>query len=59
MSIGYRLPKRLGILSLSALNLFDQEFEYQDDSYRKFGDEPLVSPYTPDRLILGRLVLSF
>jgi tetratricopeptide (TPR) repeat protein len=59
LSIGYRLPKRRGILSLSALNLFDEEFEYQDDSYRKFGDEPIVTPYTPDRLVMAKVVLSF
>jgi tetratricopeptide (TPR) repeat protein len=59
LSIGYRLPKRRGLVSLSVNNLFDEEFEYQDDSYRKFGDEPVVSPYLPDRVIMGRVVLSF
>lgn len=59
LSVGYRLPKRMGSVSLSVHNLFDQNFKYQDDSYREFGDEPSVSPYTPERVIMGRLVLSF
>ncbi len=59
LSVGYRMPKRRGILSLSVQNLFDKEFKYQDDSYREFGDEPSMSPYTPERVIMGRLVLNF
>jgi len=59
LSVGYRLPKRRGIVSLSVQNLFDKDFMYQDDSYREFGDEPSMSPYTPERVIMGRLVLNF
>jgi Tfp pilus assembly protein PilF/predicted porin len=59
LSVGYRLPKRMGSVSLSVHNLFDQDFMYQDDSYREFGDEPSMSPYTPERVIMGRINLSF
>ena len=37
-AIGYRLPKRFGIVSLSVSNLFDNKFKYQDDSFREFQD---------------------
>ena len=59
LSAGYRLPKRLGVVSLSVQNLFDRHFKYQDDSYRQFGDEPSVAPYTPERVVMGRFTLSF
>jgi len=59
LSIGYRLPKRHGVLSLGVHNLFDKRMKYQDDSYRTFRDEPAVSPYTPQRVIMGKLSLSF
>ncbi len=50
--IGYRLPKRLGFISLEAKNLFDKSFQFQD-----------TDPYNPDllptRSILGRVTLYF
>ncbi|HAJ91651.1 MAG TPA: TonB-dependent receptor, partial [Gammaproteobacteria bacterium] len=58
-AIGYRLPKRYGILSLEVKNLFDKEFSYQDDSYREFRDEPAIGPYFPDRTILGQIAINF
>ena len=58
-AIGYRLPKRFGILSLEVKNLFDKEFNYQDDSYREFRDEPATGPYFPDRTILGQISINF
>jgi tetratricopeptide (TPR) repeat protein len=59
LSVGYRLPRRRGIISLSVQNLFDKEFDYQDDSFREFQDEPSVGPYIPDRLFLARISLDF
>ena len=47
-SVAYRLPSRLGIVSLQAKNLFGEEFQYQDDSYREFRDEPSTGPYFPE-----------
>ncbi len=58
-AIGYRLPNRLGIVSLSAQNLLDVEFRYQDDSFREFEDEPSIGPYIPERTILGQITLNF
>jgi outer membrane receptor protein involved in Fe transport len=59
VSMGYRLPKRLGIVSLSVSNLFDTGFKFQDDSFREFQDGPSIGPYFPERLILGRITLNF
>jgi hypothetical protein len=58
-AIGYRLPKRFGIVSLSVSNLFDNKFKYQDDSYREFQDQPSVGPYIPDRQVLARVTLNW
>jgi outer membrane receptor protein involved in Fe transport len=58
-SIGYRLPKRLGVVSLQVSNILDESFNYQDDSYREFQDQPSTGPYIPERLILGRITLNW
>ncbi|MGD8630125.1 MAG: FecR domain-containing protein [Gammaproteobacteria bacterium] len=59
LSVGYRLPKRSGVISLAVHNLLDKDFNYQDDSYREFGDEPSVAPYIPERVVMGRFTLNF
>jgi outer membrane receptor protein involved in Fe transport len=59
LGVGYRLPKRRGIASVSVQNLFDEDFDYQDDSYREFKDEPSTGPYIPERVFMGRLTLNF
>lgn len=33
-AIGYRLPRRLGIINLGIRNLLDEQFSFQDDSFR-------------------------
>jgi Tfp pilus assembly protein PilF len=58
-SVGYRLPGRMGLVSLEINNLFDQDFRYQDDSYREFRDEPATGPFFPERTVMARLVLNF
>lgn len=58
-SIGYRLPKRRGVVSFAVKNLFDTDFKYQDNSYREFRDEPSIGPYFPQRTFMGRIALSF
>lgn len=59
LSVGYRLPKRKGIVSLGVKNLFDEEFMYQDNSFREFSEEAVTSPYIPDQLILVRATINF
>lgn len=57
--LGYRLPHRRGLVSIEVQNLLDNDFNYQDDNYRKVGNEPALSPFIPDQTILGRVTLSF
>ncbi len=56
-AVGYRLPKRYGIISLEGRNLLDQKFDYQDLNY--LTSEDRASPLLPERTILARLTLSF
>jgi hypothetical protein len=51
-SIGYRLPKRLGIISVEAKNVFDEDFRFQDT-------DPANPDIYPKRLILGKITLAF
>ena len=51
-AVSYRLPKRWGIISIEAKNLFDEDFKFQDT-------DPANPRISPERLILGRCTLSF
>jgi hypothetical protein len=55
---GYRLPKRFGVFSIGIQNVFDRNFNFQDDSYRESRDEPSTGPYIPDFQIVGRLTVN-
>ncbi|SNX60855.1 FecR family protein [Nitrosomonas ureae] len=56
-SIGYRLPKRRGMVSLEARNLFDEFFLYRTTN---FMTPELVSPrFIPTRTIFARITLNF
>jgi tetratricopeptide (TPR) repeat protein len=51
-SISYRLPKRYGLISLEAKNLFDNEFHFQDT-------DPGNPRISPERFILLKATLAF
>ena len=51
-SVGYRLPKRSGIIQLEARNLFDRSFRFQDT-------DPMNPQIIPSRSIVLRWMLSF
>ena len=51
-SVSYRLPKRTGIVTLEARNLFDQTINFQDT-------DPSNPSIYPKRLILAKFTLSF
>jgi tetratricopeptide (TPR) repeat protein len=51
-SVGYRLPRRFGLLSLAFRNLFDRTFRFQDTD----AASPRISP---GRLVLARFTLAF
>jgi hypothetical protein len=51
-ALSYRLPRRLGFVTVGATNLFDKEFRYQETDVRN----PMIQP---ERLIFTRVTLSF
>lgn len=51
-AVSYRLPKRWGILSIEAKNVFDNDFKFQDT-------DPANPRISQERLILGKCTLSF
>lgn len=50
--IGYRLPKRYGMISVEARNLFNQSFHVIETNR-------YTPRYSPDRFVVGKLTLSF
>lgn len=51
-ALGYRLPKRFGVISIEAKNLFNHSFHFVDS------DKYMPRIY-PDRFVIGKLTLSF
>ena len=57
VALGYRFPKRYGILSLGVRNLFDKNFNFQGLGFRTLAEE---NPrFLPERTVAARLTLSF
>jgi predicted Zn-dependent protease len=50
--VGYRLPKRHGFLSVGVKNLLDESFKFQDT-------DPVSPTFYPERLVFGRITVSF
>lgn len=57
--IGYRMKNRRGQISLGITNLFDEEFSYQDDSYREASYAATTGPYFPERVVMGQMSFNF
>ena len=55
--IGYRLPRRSGLVSLEVRNLLDEDFRFQD--LDGVTSEDVNPRYIPDMTILGRITLNF
>lgn len=49
---GYRLPKRFGMVTIEARNIFDKAFSFQDT-------DPANPATVPGRVIIGRITLSY
>ena len=49
--ISYRLPRRLGIVSLTAKNLFNESFRYQDT-------DPVRPALQPQRTVYLKVTLA-
>jgi hypothetical protein len=50
-SISYRLPKRFGIITIGARNLFDESFNYQDT-------DPASPVVQPERFLFARFTVA-
>jgi hypothetical protein len=55
--VGYRLPNRMGIVTLAVKNLLNSTFNYYDINFST--GEPLAPLYWPDRLLIAQINLSF
>ena len=51
-SLSYRLPKRFGIITIEARNLFNNSFKFQDT-------DPANPAISPKRLIFAKVTLAF
>jgi outer membrane receptor protein involved in Fe transport len=51
-SISYRLPKRLGVLTLEGRNLLNERFRFQDT-------DPASPAVAPERYVLLRFTLAY
>jgi hypothetical protein len=58
-AIGYRLPKRRGIVSLEVRNLLDEKFLFEDLEFRTSDPFSVTREFIPDRAIMGRITLNF
>ena len=58
-AIGYRLRERRGLVSFEARNIFNQGFNYQDESFREFTAQQTVSAFIPERALIARLTSEF
>ncbi len=57
LALGYRLPKRRGILSIVVKNLFDEDFRFQDRDFEP--EDPGLPSFQPERAVFGRFTLAF
>uniref|UniRef100_UPI0005EAE5CD TonB-dependent receptor n=1 Tax=Methyloterricola oryzae TaxID=1495050 RepID=UPI0005EAE5CD len=57
VSLGYRLPKRYGIVTLGAKNLTDEHFHFEDTNLQT--SEPVNPLFQPRRYFYAQFTLSF
>jgi tetratricopeptide (TPR) repeat protein len=58
-AVGYRLPKRWGLVTLAANNLLDEDFSYQDASFKTSDLYGVVRPFVPARTVMASVELTF
>jgi outer membrane receptor protein involved in Fe transport len=59
-SISYRLPKRLGLITVGVKNLFNKSFKFQDTDIHLGTVNAALSPtIQPKRLVFGKFTLAF
>ena len=57
LEMGYRLPRRLGIVSLDVRNLFDRDFQYEGVDFQT--SIARQSPIQPERSVFLNLTVGF
>ena len=57
-SVGYRLPRRRGIISVGVHNLTDRQFRMNEVD-PQFHDQNQLAPLQPRRFVFAKLTLSF
>jgi tetratricopeptide (TPR) repeat protein len=50
-SVGYRMPKRYGLITVGVKNLFDKNFDYYDTDLKNYS-------IVPDRMVFGQVTLA-
>lgn len=55
--LGFRLPKRLGMISFEARNLLDEQFLYRNANF--YISEPTMPRFLPTRTLFLRATLNF
>ena len=58
LGLGYRLPRRYGIINCNVRNLFDSRFDYQGYQLRN-AHQDAVPEFTPGRAFFGQITLAF
>jgi hypothetical protein len=59
VGIGYRLPRRYGIISFEVRNLFDEDFKFQGFGFRNAVEEKETPLFLPERTVFARIILAF
>ena len=54
--LGYRFPKRIGNASVLVKNIFDKNFDYQDQNFRS--QDPVTPRFIPERTVFFKLTLN-
>ncbi|MEK7323415.1 MAG: TonB-dependent receptor, partial [Pseudomonadota bacterium] len=59
ITLGYRLPSRKTILSITAQNIFDNQFNFHDTSLSTETPTPLLARFRPERSVFATVAFWF
>lgn len=59
ITLGYRLPSRKTILSVTAQNIFDNQFDFHDTSLSTETPTPLLARFRPERSVFANVAFWF
>lgn len=57
--LGYRLPKRWGIVSVGIKNLLDEKFNYQEFYFQTGVNNPVTPSFQPGRYLYSQITIAF